>query len=337
MDPTAEQPSLGVFVRDQVEALRRLDADVEVFAFEPGSPEAYARAAAAWLRRPEQYDIVHAHFGLTAWPALAARGRRRVVTLHGNDVTNPRSRAITRAALPRYDLVAAVSEELPAGRLPRTTFPCCRAASTPTASVRSTGPRGAHGLDWSTTVHTSSSSRCRLAGKAIRPGPGGRRRDAAARAEGSRASRGPAVGQRRQRRVRPVRPRGVRPRGTRGARVRGSGARQPGRHRAQGASRHRRRVLRSLRGGRLATSARAASRAPDPRVQGRARRGVLGGPDGRASAGRLAIAQLSSGQNSDSRLRAPAAGSAISTDSTDGAEMSASSVAPTDRASGRSA
>ena len=77
--------------------------------------------------------------------------------------------------------------------------------------------------------------------------------------------------------------------------------------------------------------------APDPRVQGRGRRGVLGGPDGRASAGRLAIAQLSSGQNSDSRLRAPAAGSAISTDSTDGAEMSASSVAPTDRASGRSA
>jgi len=117
MDPTAEQPSLGVFVRDQVEALRRLDADVEVFAFEPGSPGAYARATAAWLRRPEQYDIVHAHFGLTAWPALAARGRRRVVTLHGTDVTIPRSRAITCAALPRYDLVAAVSEEL-VGRAP---------------------------------------------------------------------------------------------------------------------------------------------------------------------------------------------------------------------------
>ena len=89
MDPTAEQPSLGVFVRDQVEALRRLDADVEVFAFEPGSPGAYARATAAWLRRPEQYDIVHAHFGLTAWPALAARGRRRVVTLHGKRRDEP--------------------------------------------------------------------------------------------------------------------------------------------------------------------------------------------------------------------------------------------------------
>jgi glycosyltransferase involved in cell wall biosynthesis len=112
MYPTAERPSLGVFVRDQVEALRRLGADVEVFAFEPGSPMAYLAAARQLRRSPETYDIVHAHFGLTAWPALAARARRRVVTLHGTDVTHPRSRAITRAVLPRYDAVAAVSEEL---------------------------------------------------------------------------------------------------------------------------------------------------------------------------------------------------------------------------------
>jgi glycosyltransferase involved in cell wall biosynthesis len=47
------------------------------------------------------------------------------VTLHGTDVTNPRSRAITRAALPRYGLVAAVSEELRAA-MPRATavLPC---------------------------------------------------------------------------------------------------------------------------------------------------------------------------------------------------------------------
>src|SRR5437763_1665271 len=108
MYPSAERPALGVFVRDQVEALRQLpDVELEVFAFEPGTPTAYARAAATLRRRGhERYDIVHAHFGLTAWPALAARGRRRVVTLHGTDVMNPRSRAITRAALRRYDLVA---------------------------------------------------------------------------------------------------------------------------------------------------------------------------------------------------------------------------------------
>jgi glycosyltransferase involved in cell wall biosynthesis len=114
MYPTPERPALGVFVRDQVEALRRLGVDVEVFSFGPGSPAAYLAAANQLRKGSERYDVVHAHFGLTAWPALAARGRRRVVTLHGTDATNPRSRAITRAALPRYDLVAAVSEELSA-------------------------------------------------------------------------------------------------------------------------------------------------------------------------------------------------------------------------------
>ena len=117
MYPTAQRPSLGIYVRDQVEALRRLEADVEVFTFPPGTPAGYMAAARQLRRGRERYDVVHAHFGLTAWPALAARARRRVVTLHGTDVTNPRSRAITRAALPRYDLVAAVSEEL-AGRVP---------------------------------------------------------------------------------------------------------------------------------------------------------------------------------------------------------------------------
>lgn len=117
MYPTAERPWLGVFVRDQVEALRRRGAEVELFTFPPGSPAAYLAAARQLRRSRETYDVVHAHFGLTAWPALAARGRRRVVTLHGTDVTNPRSRAITRAALPRYDLVAAVSKEL-AARVP---------------------------------------------------------------------------------------------------------------------------------------------------------------------------------------------------------------------------
>ena len=62
--------------------------------------------------RGASYDIVHAHFGLTVWPALAAPARARVVTLHGTDLSHPRSRAITLAALPLLDLVAVVSDEL---------------------------------------------------------------------------------------------------------------------------------------------------------------------------------------------------------------------------------
>jgi glycosyltransferase involved in cell wall biosynthesis len=64
--------------------------------------------------------VVHAHFGLSAWPALAVPGGRggiHAVTLHGTDLEHPRSRAITLAALPLLDLVGVVSEEL-RGRVP---------------------------------------------------------------------------------------------------------------------------------------------------------------------------------------------------------------------------
>jgi teichuronic acid biosynthesis glycosyltransferase TuaC len=114
MYPTAKRPALGSFVRDQVEALQRIGGvEVELFAFEPGSPLSYGRAGAELRRRgAERFDIVHAHFGLTAWPALAAGARRRVVTLHGTDLAHPRSRPITLAALRLYDQVAVVSEPL---------------------------------------------------------------------------------------------------------------------------------------------------------------------------------------------------------------------------------
>ncbi|MBV9049143.1 MAG: hypothetical protein JOY58_12785, partial [Solirubrobacterales bacterium] len=45
MYPSHEHRALGTFVRDQVQALRRFQGlDVELFAFDPGSPAAYARA-----------------------------------------------------------------------------------------------------------------------------------------------------------------------------------------------------------------------------------------------------------------------------------------------------
>ena len=106
MWPSPEAPARGAFVRDQVAALRALPGvEVEVFAFPPGG---YARAALALRRRHrgEDFDVVHAHFGLTAWPALALRGAPHAVTLHGTDVRHPRSGRITRAALPFVDLVA---------------------------------------------------------------------------------------------------------------------------------------------------------------------------------------------------------------------------------------
>jgi glycosyltransferase involved in cell wall biosynthesis len=133
MYPSPERPALGSFVRDQVEALRALpDIEVELLAFAPGGPEAYIGAAREIRRRyrGERFDIVHAHFGLTAWPALLAPARFRAVTLHGTDLSHPRSRAITIAALPFVDLIATVSSslarELPRGRASRrpVVLPC---------------------------------------------------------------------------------------------------------------------------------------------------------------------------------------------------------------------
>jgi teichuronic acid biosynthesis glycosyltransferase TuaC len=114
MAASRENPARGIFVRDQVSALARIaDINVELFEFLPGALS-YPLAAAALRRRfgGRGLDVVHAHFGLTAWPALALRGPRHALTLHGTDVRHPRSRRLTLAALGHMDLVATVSQSL---------------------------------------------------------------------------------------------------------------------------------------------------------------------------------------------------------------------------------
>jgi hypothetical protein len=107
-------PERGRFVRDQVAALRKLgEMDVDLYEFAPGAGE-LIRAARELRRRyrGERFDVVHAHFGLTAWPALTVKARARAVTLHGTDLAHPRTRLLTRAVLPSMDLVASASEPL---------------------------------------------------------------------------------------------------------------------------------------------------------------------------------------------------------------------------------
>jgi glycosyltransferase involved in cell wall biosynthesis len=123
MRPDQAHPERGSFVRDQVAALRRLDGlDVELYEFPPGA-RALASAARELRRRfPRRnagrpFDVVHAHFGLSAWPALAVPAHARALTLHGTDLRHPRTRLLTLAALPSVDLLAVVSAAL-AGELP---------------------------------------------------------------------------------------------------------------------------------------------------------------------------------------------------------------------------
>jgi glycosyltransferase involved in cell wall biosynthesis len=110
----AGHPERGSFVRDQVAALRELEQwDVELYEFPPGV-RALARSARDLHSRytGKRFEVVHAHFGLTAWPALAVRAHGRALTVHGTDVRHPRTRLATRAALPTVGLLAAVSESL---------------------------------------------------------------------------------------------------------------------------------------------------------------------------------------------------------------------------------
>jgi len=129
MLPDAAHPERGRFVRDQVAALRELpDLQVELHEFAPGA-QALARAVPdlhrrydgslpwtglARARKPEPFDVVHAHFGLTAWPALAVGARVRALTVHGTDIRHPRTRLLTAAVSPLMDVLGAVSAELAA-------------------------------------------------------------------------------------------------------------------------------------------------------------------------------------------------------------------------------
>jgi glycosyltransferase involved in cell wall biosynthesis len=114
-----EHPERGSFVRDQVRALRGLpDLSVSLYEFPPG-PQALVHAARDLRRRfaGQVWDVVHAHFSLSAWPALAVSARVRGLTVHGSDVSHPRTRQATRAILPLMQVVGAASGPL-AAQLP---------------------------------------------------------------------------------------------------------------------------------------------------------------------------------------------------------------------------
>lgn len=124
MLPDGAHPERGRFVRDQVAALRELPGlQVELHEFPPGAralaravPELHQRydGTRPWTPRAEPFDVVHAHFGLTAWPALTVSARVRALTVHGTDVRHPRTRLLTATVTPLMDVIAAVSAELAA-------------------------------------------------------------------------------------------------------------------------------------------------------------------------------------------------------------------------------
>jgi glycosyltransferase involved in cell wall biosynthesis len=112
-EPHPGAPQLGRWVRDQVDALRALGVEVDLFSFPPGRGEYVpaTRRLRALLRR-ERFDLVHAHYGLPGWCAQLAGADPLVVTFHGTDVRHPLVGPLSRRLAWRIDLVAAVSRSL---------------------------------------------------------------------------------------------------------------------------------------------------------------------------------------------------------------------------------
>jgi teichuronic acid biosynthesis glycosyltransferase TuaC len=111
--PDASAPQRGRWVRDQVAEIRRLGVEAEVFSFPRGSRH-YIPATLRLRRllRRERFDLVHVHYGLTAWCGLLAGARPLVITFHGTDVRHPVVGPLSRRLAPRADLAAAVSRAL---------------------------------------------------------------------------------------------------------------------------------------------------------------------------------------------------------------------------------
>jgi teichuronic acid biosynthesis glycosyltransferase TuaC len=92
MYPTNAEPWLGSFVRELVEGLRTLGTRVTVLAFDGRRRKrAYAEAVPQLRRalRQEQFDLIHAHYGLTGVLAVSQRRVPVVVTFHGSDTRIP--------------------------------------------------------------------------------------------------------------------------------------------------------------------------------------------------------------------------------------------------------
>src|SRR3712207_3318539 len=109
----AATPQRGRWVHDQVEELRQLGVEMEMFSFPVGRKE-YAPATRRLRRKLKgsSFDLVHAHYGLAGLVAAAAGAKPLLVTYHGTDVRHRTVGALSRRLARRTVLNAAVSREL---------------------------------------------------------------------------------------------------------------------------------------------------------------------------------------------------------------------------------
>jgi glycosyltransferase involved in cell wall biosynthesis len=89
MWPGDADPSYGSFVQDQMESLRPIGVDYDVFFIDGrASRWNYALGMRDLQKRLRQgrFDLIHAHFGLSGWIARCQVSLPIVLTFHGDDL-----------------------------------------------------------------------------------------------------------------------------------------------------------------------------------------------------------------------------------------------------------
>src|SRR5688500_3024150 len=88
MYPTAQEPRFGCFVKEQAEDLEAIGLEIEVLDFDGRRERSNYVRAAGQLRRlidRRDFDLIHAHFGLTGAVAMTQRRLPVITTFHGTD------------------------------------------------------------------------------------------------------------------------------------------------------------------------------------------------------------------------------------------------------------
>lgn len=127
MYPSDGRPGYGVFVRQQVEAVRDLGHQVDVLYVRGADSklEYLSAIRKVWQRtRWQGCDVVHAHYGLSGLSALLRWKSPLVVTLHGSDaLVGWFEPAVSRLVCRFAREVIAVSPQI-AERYSATLIPC---------------------------------------------------------------------------------------------------------------------------------------------------------------------------------------------------------------------
>ncbi|QHS23514.1 glycosyltransferase family 4 protein [Virgibacillus sp. MSP4-1] len=130
MYPSQVHPSFGIFIKNQVDALRLRGFDIDVIAVQDPRMGKFrvirkyffwALKVAASLLNGKRYDLVHAHYivpsGLLGLLVKKIQGSRLIITSHGGDLDkmakiHPLMERLTGRILHQSDYIIAVGEEL---------------------------------------------------------------------------------------------------------------------------------------------------------------------------------------------------------------------------------